>query len=183
VIIAPSSRGIVTLASADPEDLPIIHPNWLADPADQELAVAAYKRAREAFHSEALAPIIDGEEVYPGASITNDKDILDKIRESVITLWHPACTCRMGKQDDPMAVLDSECRVRGVAGLRVVDASSLPFLPPGHPQSSICKWTAVSHKGHQRIYADDSSDMLAEKIAEAMLKVHKLGKQAWHELP
>jgi choline dehydrogenase len=131
----------VTLASADPSDLPIIKPNWLADPADQELAVAAYKRARQVFQTEALTPIIDGEEAYPGPKVQTDTEILQAIRDSVITLWHPACTCKMGKDGDPMAVLDSKCRVRGVTGLRVVDASSLPFLPPGHPQSSVCKST------------------------------------------
>ena len=139
IIITPSSRGTVTLASDSVDDLPIIAPNWLGDQADQELAVAMYKRMREAWNSPEMSAVTTGPEYFPGADVQTDEQILEAIKNSVMTLWHPACTCRMGNSSDPNAVLDSQARVRGVTGLRVVDASAFPFLPPGHPQSTICK--------------------------------------------
>jgi len=139
VLITPLSRGNVTITSASTADLPTINPAWLTDPADQELAIAAYKRSRQVFQSSGLAPIVAGPEAFPGPEVQSDAQILQAIRESLMTLWHPACTCKMGKADDPMAVLDSKARVRGVSGLRVVDASSFPILVPGHPQSTVCK--------------------------------------------
>ncbi|VBB81475.1 Putative GMC oxidoreductase [Podospora comata] len=150
VLNTPLSRGNVTITSASTADLPVINPAWLTDRADQELAVAAYKRARQAFTSSGLAPIVAGEEAYPGPGVQSDGEILEAIRNSLMTLWHPACTCKMGREGDPMAVLDSKARVRGVSGLRVVDASSFPILPPGHPQSTVY--------------------MLAEKIADDILQ-------------
>lgn len=139
VLIAPRSRGTVTLESTDTRDLPIINPNWLGDPADQEVAISIFKRIREAFTSKAMSPIVLGEEYYPGNHVQSDSDILEYIKNNVMTLWHAACTCKMGTSKDKMAVIDSQARVFGVENLRVVDASSFPFLPPGHPQSTVCK--------------------------------------------
>lgn len=138
VLIAPTSRGNVTISSADTSDLPVINPNWLATETDQEMVVAAYRRARDIFRSEAMAPIVIGDEFFPGDEYETDAEILDIIRDTMMTLYHPSCTCRMGTRDDPMAVVDSRGTVFGVTGLRVVDASAFPFLPPGHPQSTVC---------------------------------------------
>ncbi|KAF2745593.1 GMC oxidoreductase [Sporormia fimetaria CBS 119925] len=135
VLISPLSRGNVTITSASTADLPTINPAWLTDPADQQLAIAAYKRSRALF--AALPEIVAGEEAFPGPEIQSDEQILEAVRDSLMTLWHPACTCKMGKADDEMAVLDSHARVRGVSGLRVVDASAFPLLVPGHPQSTV----------------------------------------------
>lgn len=66
------------------------------------------------------------------------------IKESFSTFWHASCTCKMGVKSDNMAVLDSEARVYGVDGLRVVDSSSFPVLVPGHPQSTVCKFDDVA---------------------------------------
>lgn len=110
---------------------------------DQQLAVAAYKRIRAAFHSEAMAPIVVGDEYFPGMEHATDEQILDVIRNTVMTIYHAACTCKMGLREDSMAVLDSKARVYGVEGLRVVDASSFPILVPGHPQSTVC--TSFAH--------------------------------------
>lgn len=140
VLITPLSRGNVTLKSADTSDLPIINPNWLGDTADQEVAIAMFKRMRKAFQSEAMAPVIIGDEYYPGTGVQSDSEILEFIKNNVMTLWHAACTCKMGTSDDDMAVVDSQARVFGVNGLRVVDASAFPFLPPGHPQSTVCEY-------------------------------------------
>lgn len=138
-LVAPTSRGNVTIASNDTSDLPIINPNWLSTEADQQIAIAAYKRIRGMFHSTAMAPIVVGDEYFPGSQYQTDAEILEVIRNSLMTIYHAACTCKMGTRDDPMAVLDSRARVFGVDRLRVVDASAFPILPPGHPQSTVCK--------------------------------------------
>jgi choline dehydrogenase len=127
----------VTLASANPNDLPIIDPNFLTHPTDQAVAIAAYKRLRQAFETDAMSGILIGEEYYPGADVQTDQQILKAIQKQVMTVWHAACTCKMGKDLDPEAVVDSEAKVFGVSGLRVVDASSFALLPPGHPQSTV----------------------------------------------
>ncbi|CAG8895711.1 unnamed protein product [Penicillium egyptiacum] len=137
VLITPMSRGNVTLKSADTSDLPVINPNWLDDKADQEVVVAMFKRIRQAFQSEAMKPVLIGEEYNPGPHIQSDDQILEFIKDNVMTLWHPSCTCKMGTSYDEMAVVDSQARVYGVDRLRVVDASAFPFLPAGHPQSTV----------------------------------------------
>ncbi|CAL5867166.1 uncharacterized protein PFLUO_LOCUS1378 [Penicillium psychrofluorescens] len=136
-MVSPTSRGNVTIRSADTADLPVINPNWLATDTDQKVAVAAYKRIRAAFQSNAMAPVIIGLEYFPGPSVQTDADILEIIRNTVMTIYHAACTCKMGLANDSMAVVDSHARVFGVQGLRVVDASAFPILPPGHPQSTV----------------------------------------------
>ncbi|KAF6804273.1 versicolorin b synthase [Colletotrichum sojae] len=137
-LVAPLSRGTVTLASADTKDLPLIDPNWLTDPTDISVALATYKRLRQAFNSNAMRPVLaDRKEYYPGPAVETDAQILQQIRNDVMTIWHASCTCRMGKADDPNAVVDKDAKVIGVSGLRVVDASSFALLPPGHPQSTV----------------------------------------------
>jgi len=85
-----------------------------------------------------MAPgLADPVEYFPGPAVQSDEQILDTIRNSVMTVYHAACTCRMGRLDDPNAVVDSSAPVIGVQGLRVVDASSFALLPPGHPQSTV----------------------------------------------
>ncbi|KAL3448414.1 hypothetical protein BJX65DRAFT_317565 [Aspergillus insuetus] len=149
VLITPTSRGNITLHSADTSDAPLINPNWLSTRSDQELAIALFKRIRAAFTNEVMEPVVIGDEYNPGIHVQSDEQILNWIRENVMTLWHPACTCKMGVKSDDMAVVDNKARVFGVGRLRVVDASAFPFLPPGHPQSTVY--------------------MLAEKIAEDIL--------------
>ncbi|PBP24868.1 GMC oxidoreductase [Diplocarpon rosae] len=136
-IVAPLSRGTVTLASASADDLPIIDPKWLTSPTDQAVAIAAYKRLRAAFASKAMAGVLIGGEYFPGPAVQTDAQILDTIQKTMQTVWHAACTCKMGKSSDPDAVVDAQARVFGVSGLRVVDASSFALLPPGHPQSTV----------------------------------------------
>jgi choline dehydrogenase len=70
--------------------------------------------------------------------VQTDAEILEAIRKSVMTIFHAACTCKMGSSDDPMAVVDNKARVFGVSRLRMVDASAFAILPPGHPQSTCC---------------------------------------------
>lgn len=147
-MVAPLSRGNITLKSANPLAAPAIDPNWLSDPADKELAIAWYRRMREIFTTKDVASQLEevGVEAYPGLDKNSDEAIMAAIRDSAITVWHASSTCRMGKsvlkdgvreRVDEMDVVDSEAKVFGVDGLRVVDASIFPFLPPGHPQSTI----------------------------------------------
>lgn len=148
-LTAPFSRGNVTIASNDTSVNPIVSPNWLEDPRDREILLAAFRRARNIWASKTMKSVTTGPETFPGANITSDSDLLDAIRRSAQTIWHASATNKMGKASDPMAVVDSRARVIGTQRLRVVDASAFPFLPPGQPQSMV--------------YA------LAEKIAQDIL--------------
>lgn len=137
-LVAPLSRGTVTLASADALVKPLIDPNWLTDPTDVAVAVAIFKRLRSTFAAKAMAGVLVGtQEYFPGPAVQTDDDILKSIRNIVMTVWHASCTCRMGRLDDPTAVVDKDTKVIGVTALRVVDASSFALLPPGHPQSTV----------------------------------------------
>lgn len=133
-LIAPLSRGNVTIRSSSMTDPPVINPNWLTDPVDIELAIAALKRQREMWNVIAGFGVTIGKEVFPGPAVKTDEEILEAIKRMVAPLWHASATCKMGMENDTMAVIDSSARVFGTRGLRVVDASSFPFLPPGHPQ-------------------------------------------------
>lgn len=149
-LTAPLSRGNVTISSASIKDPPIFDLAWLSDPADGEVAVAALKRCREALADPSLDPVRVGSEISPGSAVTTDEEILTFIRQSASTVWHASGTCKMGKGEDQMAVVDSQARVFGLEGLRVVDASAFPFAVPANPQATVY--------------------MLAEKIADAILK-------------
>ncbi|KAL1654509.1 hypothetical protein SLS61_003113 [Didymella pomorum] len=150
-LLTPTSRGNVSISSASVRDPPVINLNWLSDPADGEVLVAAFKRVRQAWNSSAIAGIIAGPEITPGDAVTTDAQILDFIRAAAQPIWHASSTCSMGKPTDKSAVVDTKARVFGVKGLRVVDASAIPFSLPGHPQSTVY--------------------VLAEKIAEDILKI------------
>ncbi|EJT46954.1 GMC oxidoreductase [Trichosporon asahii var. asahii CBS 2479] len=137
-VVAPLSRGTVSISSTDTNVAPLIDPAWLTHPTDQAVAIAGYKRVRQAFNSDGMAGLLaDKNEYFPGSAVATDDQILATIRKTVMTVWHASCTCRMGRTDDPTAVVDNHARVIGVSGLRVVDASAFALLPPGHPQSVV----------------------------------------------
>lgn len=136
-LITPLSRGNVSINSSSMADAPLINPNWITDPADVEVAIAALKRQRQVWSVLAKYNLTIGEEAFPGVAVQTDSQILEWIRNAVTPIWHASATCKMGMRSDPLAVIDSQARVFGVQGLRVVDASSFPFLPPGHPQSTV----------------------------------------------
>ena len=144
-LIAPRSRGNVSIKSADNAIPPVINPNYFSDPVDVEVAIASYKRIREFWTSPNMTDFrADNEEAFPGLNLSSDADIERVIKQSFLMIFHAACTCSMGQQDDAMAVVDSQARVYGVAGLRVVDASIFPVLTPGHPMATVCKSSIVS---------------------------------------
>ncbi|KAL9007961.1 MAG: hypothetical protein Q9173_006865 [Seirophora scorigena] len=137
-IIAPLSRGNISINSSEMTDHPIINPNFLHSTTDKGLPVQGFKRARETWDVLQDAGLNVGpEEYFPGSNVTSDEDILDFIQRSLMTIYHAAGTCKMGKEDDAIAVVDNRARVYGTQSLRVVDVSSFPFLPQGHPQSVI----------------------------------------------
>ncbi|KAA1097239.1 hypothetical protein PGT21_028321 [Puccinia graminis f. sp. tritici] len=135
-LVAPQSLGTVKIASSDASVPPLIDPGWLTDPIDQRIAVEAFKRTREFFSAQAMQPILDGQEYLPGLSVNSDDQILEWIKNNLMTVWHAACTCAMKTQENG-GVLDSHFRVYGTKNLRVVDASAFPSLPPGHPTSTV----------------------------------------------
>lgn len=139
VPVTALSRGWVNITSNSTRDLPTVNPNQFSHPTDREVAVQAFKRARSFFETEAMKPFVVREKV-PGLNVTSDEAVLDYISSNSFQNWHASCTCRMGRADDPMAVVDSKAKVIGVHGLRVVDASSFALLPPGHPQSAVCEF-------------------------------------------
>ncbi|KAJ5459147.1 hypothetical protein N7530_011091 [Penicillium desertorum] len=148
-LIAPKCRGNVSISSSSMHDQPLINPNWLTQQADVELLTAAFKRLRQIFQTSVLQENLTiGPEYYPGDKVSTDEQIHHFIQDAFQTMYHAAATCKMGKTDDEMAVVDSHGLVYGTKRLRVVDASVFPFLPPNLPQGTIY--------------------MLAEKIAEGI---------------
>ncbi|WP_397421686.1 GMC family oxidoreductase [Phenylobacterium sp.] len=127
--VRPESRGTIRIKSADPTVYPAIAPNYLADPLDQEVAVAGLKWGRKIASQPALAPYID-HEMLPGPDLTDDEALLGYARMAGSTIYHPVGTCQMGH--GPRAVVDAQLRVHGVEGLRVVDASVMPRLVSGN---------------------------------------------------
>ncbi|SCN92979.1 unnamed protein product [Fusarium fujikuroi] len=159
-LVAPLSRGNITLRTNSTTDAPLINPNFLTKKADQEVAVALFRRLREIAKSTPLKDTVL-KEVYPGEEHESDEQILAVLRDTLMTVWHAACTCKMGKKDDDMAVLDSKARVYGVKGLRVVDASAFPVLIPGHPVGTVY---ALAEKIAHDIITEEKSEGSAYNV-------------------
>jgi choline dehydrogenase/4-pyridoxate dehydrogenase len=136
VMLQPESRGAVTLRSADPAAHPRIRQNFLATAADWAVLRSGARLAREIAAQPALARYV-ARETAPGADKTGDAEIDTHIRCTSITMHHPLGTCRMGAEGDEMAVVDEELRVRGIEGLRVVDASVMPSLVRGNINAAV----------------------------------------------
>ena len=134
--LRPESTGAIELASADPLAHPRIRPAYLSAPQDLVVLREGVKRLREIFRQPAFNAW-RGVELAPGPKAQSDADIEAWIRATADTVYHPTSSCRMGGTADPMAVLDNQCRVRGVAGLRVVDASSLPRVTSGNTAAPV----------------------------------------------
>ncbi len=130
-LLRPKSSGSVRLASNRPEDKPVIDPNFFADPYDMQTLIAGFRACRHIFAQPALAAMT-GAEIEPGAQHQSDVEIGAALRKIVNTAYHPTGTCKMGPDSDPMAVVDNRLRVRGVSGLRVVDASVMPDIISGN---------------------------------------------------
>jgi choline dehydrogenase len=129
VLVSPRSRGWVRLRSADPTAKPRILTNTLAEPEDVAALIAGTRLAGEIAAAGPLAEVL-GRRLFPAEGVDTDDDILADLRRRVNLLYHPVGTCRMG--GDESAVVDSELRVRGVGGLRVIDASVMPTITSGN---------------------------------------------------
>ncbi len=125
------SRGHVRLRSADPKDKPSILFNYMSREEDWADFRNCIRLTRELFDQEAFKPYA-GREIQPGKAVESDEQLNDFIREAVESAYHPCGTCRLGAPDDPLAVIDPQCRVIGVEGLRVADSSIFPRIPNGN---------------------------------------------------
>ena len=134
-LLRPTSRGQLTLADAEPTTPPRFVFNYLQTEHDREALRTAVRMIREVHGQPALAPF-RGEELAPGAHVGSDAEVDAWIRRTVETGYHPVGTCKMGPEGDRTAVVDPECRVHGVAGLRVVDASVMPGVVSGNTNAA-----------------------------------------------
>ncbi|MFV2051938.1 choline dehydrogenase [Aliiroseovarius sp. YM-037] len=125
------SRGTVTLASNDPKDAPKILFNYMSHEKDWQDFRTCIRLTREIFAQEAFKPFVR-HEIQPGEVVQSDDELDDFIREEVESAYHPCGTAKMGRRDDPMAVVDSETRVIGVDGLRLADSSIFPQITNGN---------------------------------------------------
>ena len=130
----PSSRGTVQLQSSDFRKAPAIAPNYLSTPEDRQVAADSLRVTRRIVAQPALAPF-KPEEWKPGAQYQSDEDLARLAGDIATTIFHPVGTTKMGREDDPMAVLDSRFKVRGVQGLRVIDAGAMPTITSGNTNS------------------------------------------------
>jgi choline dehydrogenase len=126
-----TSRGSVTLRSSDPADAPKILFNYMSNEEDWEDFRTCIRMTREIFSQKAFKPFVK-HEIQPGEALQTDEELNAFIKEHVESAYHPCGTCKMGAEDDPMAVVDPECRVIGVEGLRVADSSIFPRITNGN---------------------------------------------------
>jgi choline dehydrogenase len=145
--LRPESRGSLKIRSADPAAPPEIRINYLATETDRAAFLDGIRILRKILAAPALNAYCSGE-VYPGSDKTSDEDLLDFCRETGSTVYHPTSSCRMG--NDPLAVVDQRLRVRGIEGLRVVDASVMPDLMSGNTNAPTI------------MIAEKASDMILE---------------------
>ena len=123
----PDSKGYVRIQSADPVMPPLIQPNYLAEESDRRVLLAGMKLARRLLRTKPMEPYFDYED-FPGAHVTTDAELYEAAKQRGTSTFHPSGTCRMGPDGDPQAVVDDQLRVRGIYGLRVVDASIMPTM-------------------------------------------------------
>jgi choline dehydrogenase len=145
--LRPESRGTLRIKSADPAIPPEIRINYLATETDRAAFIDGIRILRKILAAPALKPYCTAE-IYPGENVTSDEDLLDFCRKTGGTVYHPTSTCRMG--NDPLAVVDQRLKVRGIEGLRVVDASIMPDLMSGNTNAPTI------------MIAEKASDMILE---------------------
>lgn len=150
--LRPESRGYVRIKSAHPGQAPAIMCNYLSTPRDREVAAEALKLTRRIAGAAALAKY-QPEEFKPGPQFQSDAELAKAAGDIGTTIFHPVGTCKMGRTDDPTAVVDTELKVKGINGLRVVDASVMPTITSGNTNSPTimiaeraCKLILAAHK-------------------------------------
>lgn len=145
----PTSRGHLSIKSADPSERPEIHPNYLSTALDIQEMLEGSKLLRQLAAAPAFSDIID-REITPGVEVQSDEALLEDVKNRAGTVFHPVGTCQMGP-DPKSAVVDARLRVHGVAGLRVVDASIFPTLTSGNTNAPTIM---VGEKGADLILSD-----------------------------
>jgi choline dehydrogenase-like flavoprotein len=142
-LVRPLSYGSVRLKSALPEDDAQVDPNWMSDPEDTRRLLKALKYLRTIV---ATAPFVDivEEELSPGQAITGDAELVEYMKATTQSNFHPVGTCRMGKADDPTSVVTPDLRVKGIDGLRIMDASIMPRIISANTNATVM---AVADKG------------------------------------
>jgi choline dehydrogenase len=165
-LVSVASRGTVRLRGTDPRHRPAIDPGYLTDDADTDALVKAVSMARAIVMAQPLRKVCQAE-LAPGDGLRTDAELRDFVRRDVTTLYHPVGTCAMGGPDgrrpagQPDPVVDTELRVRGVAGLRIVDASVMPAVPRGNtnaPVIAIAERAADLIAGRAPLAAADPAD-------------------------
>ena len=129
--LRPTSRGCVQINSPHPDEYPSLQPNYLSTEADCQTAVAGMKVSRKIAAMPALENFIT-EEFDPGTHLQTDDELLEHARNTATTIYHPACTCKMGPATDPMAVVDHQLKVHGLENIRIADASIMPNITSGN---------------------------------------------------
>jgi choline dehydrogenase len=133
-LMTPASRGCVRLASSDPDQAPLIDPNYLSDPSDSTRMIAGLRRAREIATAPALAGLRD-KELFPGADAQSDADVHAYLRSTITSYFHPVGTCRIGA--DSASVVDTRLKVHGIEQLRIADASVMPSIVSGNTNAAV----------------------------------------------
>ncbi len=134
--LRPESRGEILPRDADPASPPRIRPHYLEAEQDRRTMVAGFRLIREVMAQSAMDPFREAE-VIPGTDCRSEEEILEFLRSTGGTLFHPTSTCTMGPAGEPLAVVDARLRVHGIAGLRVVDASIMPRLVSGNTNAPV----------------------------------------------
>lgn len=148
--LRPTSRGSVAIASTDPAEAPRITPRYLSTDEDRKVAADALRLTRHIASMPALQPYRP-EEYLPGSQYQTDEELARAAGMVGTTIFHPVGTCRMGRPEDVNAVVDTRLRVKGVAGLRVVDASIMPTITSGNTNAPTIM---IAEKGAEMILAD-----------------------------
>ncbi len=150
--LRPTSRGHVRIKSRDPRQAPAIQPNYLSTEDDIRVAVDSLKLTRRLVQAPALAKY-SPEEYLPGPQVQSEEEMRHAAGQVGATIFHPVATAKMGIDSDPMAVLDGRLRVRGVDGLRVIDASAMPLITSGNTASPTLM---IAEKGAEFILQDNA---------------------------
>ncbi|MEP3277946.1 MAG: choline dehydrogenase [Stappiaceae bacterium] len=145
--LRPESKGRIEITSSDPKAYPAIHPNYLATEKDQQTAIDALKFTRKLVNTNVMSPYIV-REYLPGPEVKTDDQLLDCARNIAQTIYHPTSTCKMGSDD--LSVVDERLKVRGIANLRVADASIMPSIVSGNTNAPAI------------MIAEKASDMIIE---------------------
>ena len=170
VVLQPKSRGQLTLLDSDPRSEPLIDPNYLGEPEDMRTMILGLRYVREVLQAPSLKDILEPERL-PGLGVQSDADLIAYARERMSCMLHPVGTCRMGADED--SVVDPSLRVRGVRGLRIIDASIMPNIVSANTNAPVL---ALASKGLELLRRDmkigaplQASSVSANVPAEAML--------------